>query len=212
MINTIENLKDEIIQMASLVEKSISMSTENEFSFQASNDNENQINSYHKLIDDSCFKYMALKTPVAKDLRILLAILKINSDLERMGDQALKVKRNFNFLKNPHPLLTTLKEEIQIMVKNTIDCFTQQNLKLGVDVILYDETINNLHKTTLQNYINLIKSNTVDFDEGFNVIQISKNFERIGDHAKNIAEDVIFMQSGKDIRHTDKDEVKKETE
>lgn len=202
----IEAIRNDIIKMASLAEKAIEYCNDKDIEKKELMEVEDEINFYHKKVDDDCFKFIALHNPVARDLREVLAVMKINSDLERIGDQAVNIKRTYFYLKNFHPLLSTLKEETQHMVKNAIDAYVHINTMLSIDVIKNDETINDLHRTTIKNYFKLMKESNIDFDEAYNVIQISKNFERIGDHAKNIAEDVIFMDKGKDIRHTNQHE------
>ena len=144
---------------------------------------------------------MALKSPTAKDLRTAIAIMKINADLERMGDQAVKIKRHQIIVGREILLLKNMAIEVNIMVKNALDSFVRSNTKLATDVIMHDQEINVMNRDITKDYINQIKNNIISFDEGYSIIKISKNLERIGDHAKNIAEDVIFLESGSDIRH-----------
>jgi phosphate transport system protein len=87
------------------------------------------------------------------------------------------------------------------MVKNALDSFVRSNIKLATDVIEYDQEINAINREIVKSHVGQIKNNEIGFDEGYTIIKISKNLERIGDHAKNIAEDVIFLESGSDIRH-----------
>jgi phosphate transport system protein len=87
------------------------------------------------------------------------------------------------------------------MVKDALDSFVRNNIKLATDVIQHDQEINALNRDIVKFHIDQIKNNEISFDEGYSIIKISKNLERIGDHAKNIAEDVIFLESGSDIRH-----------
>lgn len=198
---TTKDLRDQILKMASVVEASLSGAINIEKSFEDIYDLEKKINEYHMSIDDACFKYIALKAPHAKDLRTALAIMKINADLERMGDQALKIKRHQMSLAKENLQIKNMALEVNLMVKNALDAFVRSNIKLATDVIEYDEEINTLNRDIVRSYIQQIKNNEISFDEGYGIIKISKNLERIGDHAKNIAEDVIFLESGSDIRH-----------
>lgn len=198
---TTKDLRDQILKMASVVEASLSGAINIEKSFEDIYDLEKKINEYHMSIDDACFKYIALKAPHAKDLRTALAIMKINADLERMGDQALKIKRHQMTLAKENLQIKNMALEVNLMVKNALDAFVRSNIKLATDVIEYDEEINTLNRDIVRSYIQQIKNNEISFDEGYGIIKISKNLERIGDHAKNIAEDVIFLESGSDIRH-----------
>lgn len=197
-----EDLRDQIIQMAGLVEAIISKSTDTNSSIKDIFTLENQINKYHKAIDDNCFKFIALKRPVAKDLRIALSIMKINSELERMGDQAVNIKRYHKKLKTPYAKLQNMTDEVGTMVNNCIDSFVHGNTKLATDVILHDQEVNDLNREVVETYLQFMKKNDISFEEGFSIIRVAKNLERIGDLATNVAEDVIFLESGQDIRHT----------
>lgn len=196
-----KDLREYVLKMASLVEASISNSLNQDKTMEDVFELEKKINEYHILIDDACFKYMALKSPTAKDLRTAIAIMKINADLERMGDQAVKIKRHQIIVGREILLLKNMAIEVNIMVKNALDSFVRSNTKLATDVIMHDQEINVMNRDITKDYINQIKNNIISFDEGYSIIKISKNLERIGDHAKNIAEDVIFLESGSDIRH-----------
>ena len=196
-----KDLRDYVLKMASLVEASLSNSLNQDKTIADVFELEKKINEYHILIDDACFKYIALKSPTAKDLRTAIAIMKINADLERMGDQAVKIKRHQIIVGREILLLKNMALEVNIMVKNALDSFVRSNTKLATDVIMHDQEINVMNRDITKDYINQIKNNIISFDEGYSIIKISKNLERIGDHAKNIAEDVIFLESGSDIRH-----------
>ncbi len=195
------DLRDHVLKMASLVEASLSSSLNQDKTMEDVFELEKKINEFHILIDDACFKYMALKSPTAKDLRTAIAVMKINADLERMGDQAVKIKRHQVTIGREILLLKNMALEVNLMVKNALDSFVRSNTKLATDVIIHDQEINAMNRDIVRDYINQIKNNVISFDEGYSIIKISKNLERIGDHAKNIAEDVIFLESGSDIRH-----------
>ena len=195
------DLRDLILKMSSVVESSLQASLNREKTLEDIFALERKINDFHKIIDDSCFKYIALKAPHAKDLRTALAVMKMNSDLERMGDQAVKIKRHSQLLSNDILTLKNMALEVSLMVKNSLDSFVRSDIQLAIEVIHHDQDINLLDKDIVRGHIDQIKNNQIDFDEGYAIIKISKNLERIGDHAKNIAEDVIFLESGSDIRH-----------
>jgi phosphate transport system protein len=196
-----KDLRDHILKMASLVEASLSSCLNLDKSMADILELERKINEFHMMIDDACFKYIALKSPAAKDLRTAIAIMKINAELERIGDQSLKIKRQHSSIGREILQLKNMALEVNIMVKNSLDAFVRSNIKLSTDVIEYDQEINALNRDIVKNHVNQIKNNEINFDEGYTIIKISKNLERIGDHAKNIAEDVIFLESGSEIRH-----------
>lgn len=202
---TTNDLREYVLKMASIVEASLQGALDLNRTMNDIYELEKKINEYHIIIDDACFKFIALKGPTAKDLRTAIAIMKINSDLERMGDESIKIKRNQLVIMKEVPVLVNMGVEVNMMVKNALDSFVRSNTKLATDVIIHDEEVNTFNKDIARNYINMIKNNEISFDEGYNILRIAKNLERIGDHAKNIAEDVIFLESGSDIRHNKPD-------
>ena len=198
---TSKDLREHVLKMASLVEASLAGALNSEKTLQDIFELEKKINEFHMLIDDACFKYIALKSPTAKDLRTAIAVMKINADLERMGDQSIKIKRHYTSIGREILQLKNLALEVNLMVKNALDSFVRSNTKMATDVIHHDQEINAMNRDIVKSHITQIKNNEISFDEGYGIIKISKNLERIGDHAKNIAEDVIFLESGSDIRH-----------
>ncbi len=197
----VDELRKIILEMATLVEQIIQDSTDKEKSLKDIFNIEDQINKFHKEIDDAVFKYIALQSPAASNLRNALAIMKMNSELERMGDQAVNIKRYFKKLSMDHASIDNMKEEVFQMVKKSFDAFSSRDVTLAMDVIKSDEEVNSIHRDIIKLYIKKMKEESTLFDEGFSVIRVAKNLERIGDHATNVCEDIIFLESGTDIRH-----------
>lgn len=197
----IKKLRNEITEMGALVEKALTLSTDPSCSLADIFLVEDQINDFHKKIDDNVFKYIALHAPHANDLRTALAIMKMNSDLERIADQSVNIKRYSLKLNDKHPQLDTMLTEVVQMVKNGLDSFATSNTQLATKVIKQDAEVNNLHREIIKEYIRKMQDEKYSFDEGFSVIRVAKNFERVGDHSTNICEDVIFLESGTDVRH-----------
>ena len=195
------DLREMVLKMATSVEAIVDNSFKQEISIKEIFVYENEVNKYHTDIDDLVFKYIALKTPAATDLRIALSVMKINSELERIADQAVNIKRSMKKLNSTYSQLETLVDEIKIMLRNSIDSFVELDTKLATDVIQHDQEVNELYRDIMRDFIKKMKSDTVDFDEGFSVIRVAKCLERIGDQTTNIAEDVIFLETGADIRH-----------
>lgn len=198
---TSQDLREMALKMASnvenILEKSLKQNTTKKEIFAI----EHEINKAHTSIDDNVFKYIALKRPAAIDLRIALAVMKINSQLERIGDQAVNIKRNISKITKPFSEINSISEEVRVMLKNGIDAFVNSDSKLAADVIHQDIEVNDLYKEIMTSFIIKMKRDTVDFDDGFYIIRIAKCLERIGDLTTNIAEDIIFLESGTDIRH-----------
>jgi phosphate transport system protein len=198
---TPEGLRENIIEMASIAEKAVSQCLEAERTMQDVFELEKKINDFHKHIDDTCFKYMALKRPAARDLRLAVSIMRINSDLERIGDQAVNIKRYLKKIDNVPAVIKSMGVEVSQMLRNGIDSFLQGDIKLASDVIQNDQEINEINRDILKTYLSLMQKQDILFDDGFAIIRIAKNLERVGDLTTNIAEDVIFLESGNDIRH-----------
>lgn len=199
---TVDSLRNQIIDMATLVEEILIQALEKDTSKEKTFELENKINEYHKIIDDDVFKYIALMAPTATDLRTALAVMKINSELERMADQAVNIKRYVLKLKEDHNQLDPIKLEVVQMVKKAISSFVEGSSKLATDVIKMDHEVNILYRENIREYFDKMRDGSTSFEEGFSAIRVSKNLERIGDLATNICEDVIFVESGKDIRHS----------
>lgn len=127
--------------------------------------------------------------------------MKMNSELERIADQSVNIKRYSLKLNDKHPQVETMLTEVVQMVKNSLDSFTSSNTQLATKVIKQDAEVNNLHREIIKEYIRKMQDEHYNFDEGFSVLRVAKNLERVGDHSTNICEDVIFLESGTDVRH-----------
>ncbi|HZX10682.1 MAG TPA: phosphate signaling complex protein PhoU, partial [Acidobacteriota bacterium] len=149
---------------------------------------------------------MAKFQPTAKDLRLILMILKMNNDLERMADHAVNIaERSLFLIKNPmvKPLIDIPKSaEITIhMLKDSIDSFVKEDSRLAKSVCERDEKIDNLNDQILRELITYMFTDPSTIERSIKLIQISNNFERIADLATNICEDVIYIVEGKVIKH-----------
>lgn len=168
---------------------------------------EKKVNECHLAIDDACFKFLATQQPLASDLRFVLSAFKINNDLERIVDQAVNVAGNTEYyLKSPAQhdtnLLSAMADESKWMLRNAIDAFVKGDEVLAKEVCLRDDKVDDLKDKIFTDTLAAIKKDVSGVEQGLNLILIARNLERIGDHATNIAEDVIFTISGKDIRHS----------
>jgi phosphate transport system protein len=205
-------VKAQLIQMAGYLEEAVKYSTlawknRSREMIDKVNQIESKVNQAHMDIDAACFKLLATQQPLASDLRFLLSVVKINTDLERMADQAVNIANNTEFyLKHtPYPDLADLikmSEIVRELVKVAIDSFINSDSALAKKVVDDDDQVDQLKDKVFQNALESIKMKTTDAEQGLNVILIARNLERIGDHATNIAEDVIFSISGKDVRHS----------
>lgn len=167
---------------------------------------EDKINNYHLEVDEKCLKIIASQSPLAADLRMILAVIKINSDLERMGDQAMNISYNVRDYLTKAPLaeagrIATMAQTVRKMVRDCMEAFVQGNVPLSEQVLLEDDSVDQSKNISFKNLAEVMKKDPNSVDAALDLILVSRNLERLGDHATNIAEDVIFASTGKDIRH-----------
>jgi phosphate transport system protein len=164
------------------------------------------LNRLHVEIDDRCFKLLALQQPLATDLRAIVAGIKINSDLERVGDLAVNIAEAARrYLQHP-PVkklidIPRMGEIAQRMLHDALDAYVQRNVELAQAVLTRDDTLDDLKTQVFRELLTYMLQDTATVEPSLDLILISRHLERIGDHATNIAEDVIFMVSARDVRH-----------
>ncbi|HRK02706.1 MAG TPA: phosphate signaling complex protein PhoU [Oligoflexia bacterium] len=211
----LRSLKNELIKMAGFVEQSVAYAVEAiraqdpniaQTKFKQIFEVERKVNQAHKDVDDACVKLLALQQPLAADLRLIVAIIKMNSDLERMGDQAVNIAHNSErFLKlEPKQTmedLVVMGDEVRTMVRGALDCFINRDGEMARKILALDDSIDEARNRIFSEMKTYLKTHPENIEHGFNVIFIARNLERIGDHATNIAEDVVFAITGEDIRH-----------
>ena len=164
------------------------------------------INSLHLEIDERCFKLLALYQPMAVDLRIIVSGVKINSDLERIGDFSVNISEAaIRYLSHPpvKPLLDIprMADIAQDMLRDALNSYVTQNTTLAQDVLDRDDRLDELKDQVFRELLSFIVETPRTTEPALDLILISRHLERVGDHATNIAEEVIFIASGRDVRH-----------
>jgi phosphate transport system protein len=167
---------------------------------------EDEVNSLHIEIDDMCLKLLALRQPIATDLRFITSAIRINSDLERIGDQAVNISQSsLRLIQKPQlkplidiPRMATVAKD---MVRDSLDAFVRKDTELAKLVLLKDDEVDDLKDQIFRELLTYMVSDSTTIPRALELILISRHLERIADHATNIAEDVIFMVKGKEIRH-----------
>lgn len=164
------------------------------------------VNGMEVEIDELCLKVLALRQPAASDLRLITTAMKIITDLERIGDMAVNISERVIELNEEPPLkpyidLPRMAIAAQQMLKESVDAFINEDTVLAEKVLLDDDFVDDLNREILQDLLGYMHKNSDTVSRGMKVMFISKNLERIGDHATNIAELVIFMVKGKVVRH-----------
>ncbi len=157
-------------------------------------------------IEEECLKTLALHQPVAIDLRFLVVILKVNNDLERMGDQVLNIAERIEFLVGQKRVGVDLNFSEMgniciVMLRQSLDALVRRDVQTARQVLRMDDELNALHARTYQTLQQEMTNNPEIVVPAVSCLTISSNLERIGDLATNIAEDIIFMEEGEVVRH-----------
>ncbi|MBI4083956.1 MAG: phosphate signaling complex protein PhoU [Candidatus Lambdaproteobacteria bacterium] len=157
-------------------------------------------------IEEECLKVLALHQPVAIDLRLVVTVLKINNDLERIGDESVNIAERTLFLNTQPPLDVPLDfkgmaEKTKTMLKNSLTAFVNLDTKLARDVCAADDEVDAINREMYAHIKAAIRRDPSQVDSLLHLVSISRHLERIADHATNIAEDVIYMVAGEIVRH-----------
>ena len=204
-------LKGKLFQMGLMVEGVIEKAKEallnrsEELATEVFED-EKTINGLELEIDDKGHALFALAQPVAGDLRLLAMILKINTDLERMGDHAVNIAQRAQSLVGEPPLaidfpLGAMADATQKMVRDAIDCFMNENVDLARRVLSSDDQIDDYNDSLYSAMMELMQKDASLVNRAMHLVMIGHNLERVADLANNIAEDTIYFKQGKEVRH-----------
>jgi phosphate transport system protein len=217
--NDLQTVRERLLTMGSVAESMIHKSVRalverDENLVQAVLAHEEEMDLLCIEIDDRCFTLLALQQPMASDLRFLVAAIKINSDLERIADQAVSIAlRARGLIAQPEvkplidiPRMTHLAQE---MVRRSLDAFVRRDAELARDVIESDDAVDSLRDQVFRELLTYMMADTATIPRALALILISRNLERIADHATNIAEDVIYIVRGVDVRERGDKELRK---
>jgi phosphate transport system protein len=165
-----------------------------------------EVNDLQIEIDHRCLTLLALQQPAASDLRLITAALKINDDLERIGDQAVNIAENVIKILPQAPLkplidIPRMAEIAQSMTRDALDSFVKRDADLARSVLKRDDQVDELKDQVFRELLTYMMADPGTIQRALALILISRNIERIADHATNIAEDVIFLVEAKDVRH-----------
>jgi phosphate transport system protein len=207
----LEALKERLLAMGGLAEERVRESVRGVAErdpemLQAVLAGDEPINDLHIEIDSRCFKMLALHQPMAADLRVIVGAVKINTDLERVGDLAVNIaEAGKRYLQHPpvKPLIDIprMAETAQAMLRDALDAFVRREVALAEAVLAKDDQLDALKTQIFRELLTYMLNNPDTIEPSLDLILISRHLERIGDHATNIAEDVIFIVSARDVRH-----------
>ena len=169
-------------------------------------ENESLINAAERDIDETAFDLMAMQQPMAVDLRFLLAVVKINADLERVGDQAVNIaERVMDMMELPSVELPVdiprMATAVSAMVRRALESFVEGKAELAQAVLEMDNVVDRMRDDAFIVLVKKMNTNPESTRQALDALLIARNLERVADHATNIAEDVIFWVRGDDVRH-----------
>jgi phosphate transport system protein len=209
----IEKLKNSILRLGTLVEEQLREAVKAVKEVDPAlarqiADADDRIDEMEVQIEEDCLKILALHQPVAVDLRFIVAVLKINNDLERIGDLAVNVaERAASLTDRPYPKLKSFPDfsemarRAQHMLKCSLDALVTLNAELAKQVLKEDDEVDRLHREAYEYGREAIREHPEDVDDITHLMSIFRYLERVGDQATNIAEDVIYMCEGQIVRH-----------
>jgi phosphate transport system protein len=207
----LDELKHRILAMAGMAEQAIDLAVQ-AYSLRDSSlcqrviTNEAAINRAEREVDEFAIDLLAMQQPMAVDLRFILAVIKINADLERVGDQAVNIaQRVLNMIELPAAELPVdipaMAARVRTMVRDALRSFIEANADLAKHVLEADDEIDRMNHEAFAALSRHVQANPGGAVQAIDALSIARNLERVADHATNIAEDVIFWVRGADVRH-----------
>lgn len=207
----IEHIREAAIRMSTLVEEAVRTAIEAILTLDSQKGksviyNDRAVNEMELIIDKSVFECLALKAPVAGDLRFLFCVQKMNKDLERIGDHAVNIAQaaincavvGIPFSGTDIQAMATVSLE---MLRDAISCFINSDGQLALKVLEHDDQVDELHRMMIHQVIDTVKCDSTTIESALEILRVSNNLERIADLSTNIAEDVIFQTQARDIKH-----------
>jgi phosphate transport system protein len=218
----LEGLRARVLQMGGFVEQQVSLA----FDALTSGDlemcativaNDHKVNGMEVGIDEDCSTIIARRQPAAGDLRLIMTVVKTITDLERIGDEAAKIARMAKLINSVDRVQQPRYVEIRRMstlalemLRRSLDCFARLDVTGSAEVVRTDQHVDEEFRAILRQLITFMMEDPRTISGSINVIWVAKAIERIGDHAKNIAEQTIYMVKGKDVRHVTLEEIERE--
>jgi len=218
----LEAVRARVLQMGGLVEEQIARAMESlssgntQLAVQVVED-DHRVNALEVAIDEECSTIIARRQPAAVDLRMLMMVVKTITDLERIGDEAAKIARMTQLIYEADrpfvPRTSDVRHMADValaMLRNALDSFARLDLTVAAKVVRQDESVDDAFRGILRQLITFMMEDPRTISHTLEILFIAKAIERIGDHAKNMSEYVVYMVKGKDVRHTGPEAVERE--
>ena len=217
----LENVRSRVLQMGGLVEEQIVQAMDALISGDMEKierviANDHRVNAMEVELDESCSHIIARRQPAAGDLRLLITVIKTITDLERIGDEAEKIARMAKLIHTAERLhmprmdLSHIADRAVQMLRQSLDCFARLDVAAAMAVVKQDSEVDDSFRAIMRQLITFMMKDPRTISRSLEILFIAKAVERIGDHSKNMAEYVIYMVKGRDVRHTSIEEVEKE--
>ena len=204
-------LKDKLLAMAALAQQALEFSVEAYVSKDMALCNhaleiEEAINAAETTVDDMAHDLLAKEQPMAIDLRFILSVIKINGDLERIGDQAANIAEKVLAMQNAPEIslpvdISEMGERVGVMIRTAIQALLEADARMAESVLTMDDAVDDMNREIQAEMVQVMMQHPEVSEQALNAIIVSRNLERTADHATNIAEDVIFWVRGSDVRH-----------
>ncbi len=220
----LEAIRANVLQMGGLVEEQIKSAVEslvdgNVALMTKVIAEDHRVNGMEVKIDEACSQVIARRQPAAGDLRLVMAVIKTITDLERIGDEAEKIARMAKLLSQKKNLAIPRFQEIKHaaemaldMLRKSLDAFARLDVMMAAQVVRQDDQVDEEFRAIMRYLITFMMEDPRTISTSLEILFVAKAIERIGDHAKNMAEYVIYMVKGRDVRHITVDEIDKEVQ
>lgn len=211
----LEKIRADMLEMGGTVERQLGLVAEalnqqEGSAAQGAMDLENEVNRMEVTIDEQCVRILVLRQPAARDLRLIMAIVKLTTDLERMGDETNKIARLAMELalladtsKAVSIQLASFANRVSDTLRQSLDSFARHDAGKALDIILADENFDRDYKSEAGKLVQAMRQDIDNMEVYLNWLWVLRSLERIADHASNIAEQVIYLDQGIDVRHLD---------